>query len=205
MPAASRPTRSTSCSATGIHCAVRTWPRSRRCRGSRKRCAGRITIDLDPTDDPTHGAQQLSFFNGHYDSWCYLPVAGFLTFNDEADQYLFACVLRPRRHREPDQGAAPWARDRPYQLQPLPRQPVARPADGCRPRPVPGIAAGCCAHHLPPRPGQHPARTSPEARRLDPVLGAAHRAAPARRLHPPPRLADHRPQSRRRARVALSD
>ena len=55
----------------------------------------RITIDLDPTDDPTHGAQQLTFFNGHYDTWCYLPVAGFLSFNDEAAQYLFAYVLRP--------------------------------------------------------------------------------------------------------------
>lgn len=55
----------------------------------------RITIDLDPTDDPTHGAQQLSFFNGHYDTWCYLPVAGFMTFNDEPDQYLFSYVLRP--------------------------------------------------------------------------------------------------------------
>jgi len=30
--------------------------------------ARRVTIDLDPTDDPTHGAQQMSFFNGHYDS-----------------------------------------------------------------------------------------------------------------------------------------
>jgi len=30
----------------------------------------RVTLDLDPTDDPTHGAQQLSFFNGHYDTWC---------------------------------------------------------------------------------------------------------------------------------------
>jgi hypothetical protein len=27
--------------------------------------ARRITIDLDPTDDPTHGQQELSFFNGH--------------------------------------------------------------------------------------------------------------------------------------------
>lgn len=60
-----------------------------------KRKVKRITIDLDPTDDPTHGAQQLTFFNGHYDSWCYLPVAGFLTFNDEPEQYLFAYVLRP--------------------------------------------------------------------------------------------------------------
>jgi hypothetical protein len=60
-----------------------------------KRKAKRITIDLDPTDDPTHGAQQLTFFNGHYDTWCYLPVAGFLSFNEEPEQYLFAYVLRP--------------------------------------------------------------------------------------------------------------
>src|SRR5208337_1387106 len=51
--------------------------------------------DLDPTDDPTHGAQQLSFFNRHYDTWCYLPVMGFVSFNDEAEQYLCAAVLRP--------------------------------------------------------------------------------------------------------------
>jgi hypothetical protein len=54
-----------------------------------------VTIDLDPTDDPTHGAQQLSFFNGHYDSWCYLPMMGFVSFHDEAGQYLCAAVLRP--------------------------------------------------------------------------------------------------------------
>ena len=29
----------------------------------RKKRVRRITIDLDPTDDPTHGAQQLAFFN----------------------------------------------------------------------------------------------------------------------------------------------
>jgi len=57
--------------------------------------ARRITIDLDPTDDPTHGAQQLAFFNGHYDTWCYLPVVGFVSFNEEVDQYLFTAVLRP--------------------------------------------------------------------------------------------------------------
>jgi Transposase DDE domain group 1 len=54
-----------------------------------------VTIDLDPTDDPTHGAQQLSFFNSHYDNACYLPMMGFVTFNDEADQYLCTAVLRP--------------------------------------------------------------------------------------------------------------
>lgn len=60
----------------------------------RKRKVKRITIDLDPTEDATHGGQQLSFFNGFYDSWCYLPLAGFVTFDDEPDQYLFCCVLR---------------------------------------------------------------------------------------------------------------
>ena len=62
-------------------------------RLGRRRCQ-HITVDLDPTDDPTHGAQQLSFFNGHYDSWCYLPMAGFITFNHEPEQYLFSYVLR---------------------------------------------------------------------------------------------------------------
>jgi Transposase DDE domain group 1 len=64
----------------------------------RRRLHGRaqlITIDLDPTDDPTHGAQQLTFFNRHYDTWCYLPLLGFLSFNDEQEQYLCAAVLRP--------------------------------------------------------------------------------------------------------------
>jgi DDE family transposase len=60
-----------------------------------KRRAYRVTIDLDPTDDPTHGAQQLSFFNGHYDNWCYLPVMGFINFNEEVEQYLCLAVLRP--------------------------------------------------------------------------------------------------------------
>jgi hypothetical protein len=64
--------------------------------------ARRITIDLDPTDDPTHGAQQLTFFNGHYDCWCYLPLLAFLTFDDEDEQYLCAAMLRP--------GNAPAAR-----------------------------------------------------------------------------------------------
>jgi hypothetical protein len=62
----------------------------------RKRLRGRvrrITIDMDPTDDPTYGQQQLTLFNSHYGN-CYLPVACFLQFDEEPDQYLFAYVLR---------------------------------------------------------------------------------------------------------------
>ena len=62
----------------------------------RPRCrkARRITIDLDVTADPTHGAQQLAF-NGFYDTWCYLPLVATLTFDDEPRQYLVAAILRP--------------------------------------------------------------------------------------------------------------
>lgn len=61
----------------------------------RRRGVRLITIDLDGTDDQTHGAQQLTFFNGFYDHWCYLPLLGTLTFDDEPRQYLVAAILRP--------------------------------------------------------------------------------------------------------------
>ncbi len=54
-----------------------------------------ITLDLDATDDPTHGEQQLTFFNGHYDTWCYLPLLAFVTFDHEAEQHLVTALLRP--------------------------------------------------------------------------------------------------------------
>jgi len=63
-----------------------------------KRLRGKVrcvTIDLDPTDDPTHGQQEFTFFNAHYDSYCYLPLLGFLSFNDEPEQYLVTALLQP--------------------------------------------------------------------------------------------------------------
>ena len=60
----------------------------------RRRKTKRITLDFDPTHDPAHGTQQLSFFNSGYDTRCYLPMAGFMSFDDEVDQYLLAYVLR---------------------------------------------------------------------------------------------------------------
>ena len=61
----------------------------------RRRKVRRITIDLDVTDDPTHGQQELTFFNGFYDTWCYLPLLAFVTFDRECEQYLCAAALRP--------------------------------------------------------------------------------------------------------------
>jgi hypothetical protein len=57
--------------------------------------ARRITIDFDPTDDPTHGQQEFTFFHGHYDTWCYLPLLGFVSFDTEPEQYLVLALLRP--------------------------------------------------------------------------------------------------------------
>jgi hypothetical protein len=61
----------------------------------RRRRVRLITIDLDVTEDQTHGTQQLTFFNGFYDHWCYLPLVASLTFDREARQYLVAAILRP--------------------------------------------------------------------------------------------------------------
>jgi hypothetical protein len=61
----------------------------------RLRRVRRVTIDMDPTVDPTHGQQELAFYNGHYRSWCYQPMPCFVTFGQESEQYLVAAALRP--------------------------------------------------------------------------------------------------------------
>lgn len=65
----------------------------------RRKKVRRITLDVDPTDDATHGQQCFSFFNTPYDSWCYLPLLAFATFHDERnreepERYLLAALLR---------------------------------------------------------------------------------------------------------------
>ncbi len=63
----------------------------RRLRGK----VARITVDMDPTDDPTHGQQEFAFYNAHYGNWCYLPVVVKLTFGEEAEPHVVGVVLRP--------------------------------------------------------------------------------------------------------------
>lgn len=50
-----------------------------------------VVLDIDPTDDPTHGAQQLTFFHGYYDTHMYFPL---LVFDGETGD-LASIVLRP--------------------------------------------------------------------------------------------------------------
>lgn len=59
----------------------------------------RILLDLDGTDDPCHGQQEFEFFNGHYDSHCYLPLLAFATVEtaggSRSEQELVCALLRP--------------------------------------------------------------------------------------------------------------
>lgn len=50
-----------------------------------------IILDFDETEDPTHGAQQLSLFNGYYDSYCYQPIHVF----EGTSGKLITSILRP--------------------------------------------------------------------------------------------------------------
>ena len=45
--------------------------------GEQVRKRGEILLDVDSTDDPTYGQQQLSFFNGGYDQHMYHPLLVF--------------------------------------------------------------------------------------------------------------------------------
>ena len=65
------------------------------CRRRYGKRVRRVIIDLDPTDDPTYGSQQLSLFNGFYGNHCYLPMMGFVSFDDHPEQHIVAAVLRP--------------------------------------------------------------------------------------------------------------
>jgi Transposase DDE domain group 1 len=50
-----------------------------------------VVLDIDATDDPTHGEQQLSFFHGYYEEHMYHPLVVF----DGISGFPLACVLRP--------------------------------------------------------------------------------------------------------------
>ncbi len=50
-----------------------------------------VILDVDPTDDPTHGQQVLSFFHGYFDQYQYFPL---LVFDGETG-FPLSAWLRP--------------------------------------------------------------------------------------------------------------
>jgi hypothetical protein len=57
----------------------------------RKRLPEHVTLDLDTTDDPCHGDQQLRLFHGYYDQYQYLP----LIISEPTTKHVFLAWLRP--------------------------------------------------------------------------------------------------------------
>src|SRR5215469_3519548 len=49
-----------------------------------------VVLDMDSSVSPTHGEQEMSVWNGHYECICYHPLFVFNQFGD-----LERCVLRP--------------------------------------------------------------------------------------------------------------
>ena len=50
-----------------------------------------IVLDMDDTEDETHGAQQLSLFNAYHDEYCYMP---YFIFEGRSGK-LITSILRP--------------------------------------------------------------------------------------------------------------
>lgn len=74
----------------------------------RHKAPKRIVIDIDATDDPTHGQQQFEFFNKFYDCHCYLPLMVFGSC-DGSPMEILASVLRPgNAHSATRAGAILW-------------------------------------------------------------------------------------------------
>jgi len=84
--------------------------------GEQVRQRGEILLDIDSTDDPTHGQQQLSFFNGAYGQHMYHPMLVF----ERHTGCLLAARLRPGK-------ASSHARIVPMLLRLVPRLQAAFP------------------------------------------------------------------------------
>jgi hypothetical protein len=69
-----------------------------------------IVLDLDHSDDPTHGQQEFTFYNHYYKSYCYLPL---FIFEGTSHALVTAC-LRPGTRPTGTENAMILARLLPY-------------------------------------------------------------------------------------------
>lgn len=61
-----------------------------------------IVLDMDHSEDPTHGQQELAFYNHHYGNHCYLPLFLFEGLSGK----LITAVLRPGKRPTGRENAA---------------------------------------------------------------------------------------------------
>jgi hypothetical protein len=64
-------------------------------RRNKKRRPKRIILDLDGTDDPTYGNQQLTFFHGYYDQYMYHPL---VIYDADTGELVTAVLRAGNRH-----------------------------------------------------------------------------------------------------------
>jgi hypothetical protein len=64
-------------------------------RRNKKRNPKRIILDLDGTDDPTYGDQQLTFFHGYYDQYMYHPL---VIYDADTGELVTAVLRAGNRH-----------------------------------------------------------------------------------------------------------
>ena len=69
-----------------------------------------IVLDLDHSDDPTHGQQEFAFYNHYYKSYCYLPLFIF----EGTSHALVTAYLRPGARPTGTENAMILARLLPY-------------------------------------------------------------------------------------------
>jgi hypothetical protein len=69
-----------------------------------------LVLDLDHSDDPTHGQQEFAFYNHYYKSYCYLPL---FIFEGTSHALVTAC-LRPGTRPTGAENAMILARLLPY-------------------------------------------------------------------------------------------
>src|SRR5262249_31533712 len=79
-----------------------------------------IVLDLDHSDDPTHGQQEFAFTNHHYQSYCYLPL---FIFEGTSHALVTAC-LRPGKRPAGAENAMIFVRLLAYLRRHWPQTPI---------------------------------------------------------------------------------
>ena len=60
-------------------------------RAAARSSTRRVTLDIDSSESPVHGAQEQSAYNGHFESVCYPPL---FVFSPEGDRLFLVGMQR---------------------------------------------------------------------------------------------------------------
>jgi len=63
-----------------------------------------ITLDMDSSVSPTHGAREGTAWNGYFDCMCYHPLFVFNQFGHPLHDRVERCALRPKMSTAPADG-----------------------------------------------------------------------------------------------------